>query len=241
MILSISKIPGIFTADLVYGDTGDLIRANFGTVNVVSNYHFVVNIQGYDYSTIIASRHPTLVVKWNSDTIEGQSEVPINIVSAPVSPTPEAFIYELNNADFYPLSAGGPDRGSSTASMACPLGFILTGLFGKKGEYITKIGLVCSPLNQDGTTGTKSSQVSQGNNGGHEWDDKDCPPNSAFAGIVGVYGSYVDRIQGVCKNITDESDTMYTGWAGEGGSDEEEVTCGEGYFVTGVKINGVHI
>ncbi len=231
---------GTFNADLVYGDNGELIRANFGTVNVVSNYHIVVDIQGFDYTTIISSRHPSLVVQWNSDAIGGQSEVPINIVFTPTSPPPTVYVYELNYASGYEILAGGPNRGGGFASMACPSGYIITGLLGKKGDYITGIGLYCSLLRNDGMTGERISTKVYGNNGGVTWDGLMCPPNKALTGINGVYGGYVDKIQGICSYVAniENPGPSETGWAGETGADVNINTssCDPGYFVTGIKI-----
>jgi hypothetical protein len=227
---------GTFSADLVYGDNGEVIKANFGTVNVTTNYHFTVDIQGYDYTPIDASRHPSLVVKWNSDTIEGQSAVPINIVPAVAPPPTTTTVYILNYMAFNEILAGGPNRGNGNARVDCPEGSIVTGLVGKKGEYITTIGLMCSPLNSDGSTGTRTTFDLWGTYGPHAWSGVECPTNSGLYGINGVYGGYVDRIQGVCRFITHEEDSEYTGWAGEGGTDEDEKTCSEGHYVTGIRI-----
>ncbi len=156
------------------------------------------------------------------------------------TPTPTAYVYvyELNHASSYEILAGGPNRGGGSASMACPSGYIITGLLGKKGDYITGIGLYCSLLRNDGMTGERISTKVYGNNGGVTWDSLMCPPDKALTGINGVYGGYVDRIQGICSYVAniDNPEPSETGWAGEGGADINTSSCDPGYFVTGIKI-----
>ena len=230
---------GTFNADLVYGDNGDLIQTNFGTVNVVSNYHIEVDIQGFDYTPIISKRHPSLVVKWESASITGQSEIPINIVFTPTAPPPTIYVYELNYNHSYSRKAGGPDRGKSTYDIKCNPGYIVTGLHGYMGDYITGFGLYCSLLNSDGTIGPprKTDEV-YGNNGGTYWDAFVCSSNKALTTLNGTAWNYVDKIQGICTYVAYENDPepFETGWIGEGGDQEFEGKCDSGDFVTGLSL-----
>jgi hypothetical protein len=151
---------------------------------------------------------------------------------------PKESVYELDYNHSYPRFAGGANRGGGSDSIFCPSGYIATGLQGNKGDYITGLGLYCSPLNSDGTTGATSKTEVKGNNGGPYWDGLVCPPDKALTAINGVAGGYVDRIQGICTYVAyvDDTGSFETGWAGEGGEVNFESPCDSDDYVTGLSI-----
>jgi hypothetical protein len=104
-----------------------------------------------------------------------------------------------------------------------------------KGDYITGIGLYCSWLNSDGTTGSVSTTEVRGNNGGTYWDNLVCPPNKALTKLSGTAWNYVDTIRGGCTYV-DGSEYSETGLEGEGGTNYFDSPCPPGYFVTGLMI-----
>lgn len=71
-----------FTAMLQY-DGGQVIKADFGHVAVISNYALSVEFQQADYSGVDASRGPQLILEWGSDQVslqdspEGKSILPV--------------------------------------------------------------------------------------------------------------------------------------------------------------------
>ena len=98
---------------------------------------------------------------------------------------------------------------------------------------IDQIGLQCSILNNDGTTGFTEDTKRLGGNGGVEFPPLLCPPNQVLVGIKGQAGKYIDQVYGICASV-DGSLKSETGFAGGSGGDHfDSSVCQNGYVVTG--------
>jgi hypothetical protein len=86
------------------------------------------------------------------------------------------------------------------AYLHCPIGSVVTGLYGRSGAYIDKVGLSCAVVLDDGTLSAPTGGDWVGGNGGGYFDDTDhsCPAGWAAVGIHGRAGGYIDSIGLTC-------------------------------------------
>ena len=128
---------------------------------------------------------------------------------------------------------GGGGEGGYEMNISCPDGYIATGLIGEFGEYIDRIGLQCSWLEQNGTTGDIYTSEMHGGSDGTEFSNA-CPANQFLVAIVGGAGLYVDRVGGHCESI-DGSNSFDTASVGGSGGYPLNAKCPAGYVVTGLQ------
>jgi hypothetical protein len=79
-----------FTADLQYG-SGQIVKPNFGFVNIPHNYELTLNIQAENYATVDRNQGPAVVLKWGGQKVgteSGQSALPVLIPTPTPKPTP---------------------------------------------------------------------------------------------------------------------------------------------------------
>jgi hypothetical protein len=121
--------------------------------------------------------------------------------------------------------------GEPSETLRCPQGEVITGLYGRKGNYIDRVGILCAPLNPDGTLGVPHDVGSAGGSGGNGFDNLNCPPNYAASGIIGRSGDSIDAIGLECQAAPFGDRTGYvasTGIVGGNGGGKYEIDCYQG-------------
>lgn len=83
--------------------------------------------------------------------------------------------------------------GGSSFSLSCPSGMIASGLTGRAGSRIDRIGLRCTNY----TTGSSAPTAQFGGGGGALFNDN-CPSDTFLRGILVHVGARVDRVRGYC-------------------------------------------
>ncbi len=81
-----------FNATLEYG-SGQIVKQNFGFVNILQNYELTLNIQGETQTLASLDRNkgPAVVLRWGGkkvSTDSGQSAIPVLIPTPTPTPTP---------------------------------------------------------------------------------------------------------------------------------------------------------
>jgi hypothetical protein len=108
-----------FTSELKYG-SGQIVKQNFGFVNIPHNYELTLNIQGevQTLASLDRNQGPAVVLKWgdqNVGTESGQSELPVLIPT----PGPEPLIGVQVNAHIEGIGwmnwATNPDNNTNYA------------------------------------------------------------------------------------------------------------------------------
>ena len=90
--------------------------------------------------------------------------------------------------------------GGSAFSRSCGAGRVLTGLRVRKGLSLDAIGLLCRPVNADGSLGSESTVGTLAGGGGGTADFASCPAGSVAAGAHIFFGTYVDGIRVLCHS-----------------------------------------
>jgi hypothetical protein len=99
------------------------------------------------------------------------------------------------------LAASGGSGGSSPVTLACPGGSVATGIYGWSGAYVDKLGLWCSFLYSDGSTGAPYQIGALGGNGGGYFSAQ-CPKaNEVVVGLFGYSGAYINQIGIECSTV----------------------------------------
>ena len=76
-----------FKGSIKYGD-GTVADKDFGSVSITSNYQMSLQFQSYDFTNIDAKRGPTVVLRWGTDEVSGdtpqnQSALPLILPAVP--------------------------------------------------------------------------------------------------------------------------------------------------------------
>jgi len=155
------------------------------------------------------------------------------IPTATNPPPPTAyFTYEIDYSGPIEIHGGGGEGGNEMYA-SCPTGYVATGLVGGAGEYIDRIGLQCSWLEHNGTTGDTLLTEMYGGGGGTEF-LLACPASQLLVAVSGGAGLYVDRVSGHCESI-DGMRSFDSSPAGGSGGDSFSANCPTGYAVTAIR------
>ena len=100
--------------------------------------------------------------------------------------------------------------GGTSFNRMCGSGKVLTGLHGREGMWVDAIGVLCRPVNANGTLGSESAVGSPAGGGGGESTSKSCPSGSVAAGVRIRSGSYVNAVTLFCKKW-DPATRKFTG------------------------------
>jgi hypothetical protein len=104
-------------------------------------------------------------------------------------------------ADLPPQIA--PIYGGSTGtsfSRSCNSGQVLTGFRHRVGWlWVDAVGLLCRPVNSDGTLGSETSVGSMAGGGGGTSGSDSCPAGSVVAWVSVAYGSFVNGVHFFCR------------------------------------------
>jgi hypothetical protein len=121
--------------------------------------------------------------------------------------------------------AGTANTGAN--QIRCPAGQVVSGIYGRAGDYIDRVGTICSVVLPGGNLASPQSTYSVGGNGGGGFDEIDCPTKSGVAshaiGIFGRAGGYVDAMGLVCAYP--DGTVARTGTAGGSGGGGYELRC----------------
>lgn len=133
----------------------------------------------------------------------GEGELDDRVVVAAVTPrcrrvTPQgAVLAQRGDAVAASMFGGSPER---TEVLACPEGQLAVGLFGRAGEYVDEIGLVCAALEVSQTESSRTfirGELTRpgtvGGEGGRAFQLL-CPEGSILFGVSGRSGAVVDAL-----------------------------------------------
>jgi hypothetical protein len=131
--------------------------------------------------------------------------------------------------------------------LECPPGKVVTGIYGRSGSYIDRIGIDCADVLADGTLSAPTGGDWVGGNGGGYFDDIDhsCPAGWAAAGIYGHAGAYIDSIGLTCvpAPFTRDLSSQQAPRAGGNGGSPYQVNCqttslagGNHDLITGLRV-----
>ena len=103
---------------------------------------------------------------------------------------------------------GGP--GGTAFTRSCGTGRVLTGLRTRVGLVIDAVGVLCRPVNSNGTLGSETTRGTHAGSGGGSIKIVRCRAGEVVSGAQVAFGSYVDRILMSCQPWTAASRTVDT-------------------------------
>ncbi|WP_437551506.1 hypothetical protein WME97_10005 [Sorangium sp. So ce367] len=125
--------------------------------------------------------------------------------------------------------------GGSWFDIPCAHDEVAIGLYGRSGALVDQVGLVCAPLQANGSIGPYSTRGSAGGYGGGPFSTL-CPSGEVLVGLEGRSGKYVDQIGIQCAPVDDwcscggVRNGYYAGGGPGGGAFTD--TCPKGYVIT---------
>lgn len=122
--------------------------------------------------------------------------------------------------------------GGTGFELRCGQGYVLTGLRGRQGMVVDRVGVLCRPVRSDGTLGSETTVGGEVGGGGGNAASVSCSSGDVVTGLSLRFGTYVDSMSLVCRNW--HAGTRSTGaravgerkLGGGGGSGSQSVTCG---------------
>lgn len=95
----------------------------------------------------------------------------------------------------------GGDGGGDNGWWTCPAGQVVIGIRGRSGDFVDRLGVICGDATSpDPQSRANTRSPMWGGEGGGAFEDL-CPPGAAAASINLRSGSYLDRIQLVCRRV----------------------------------------
>jgi len=94
-----------------------------------------------------------------------------------------------------PIFGGSGGRGFS---LSCGAGYVLTGLRGRTGTLVDRVGLLCRFVRADGTLGAETTRDREVGGTGGGPASRSCPPGQVVSGLTVRTGSYVDEVRLLC-------------------------------------------
>ena len=136
---------------------------------------------------------------------------------------------------------------SGTAfNRSCGAGKVLTGLRFRAGMLVDAVGLLCRPVNANGTLGSESTVGTLVGGSGGTSGSRSCAIGRVVVGAGILHGSYVDAINLGCRTWNASlrkftTSETYPGWIGNGGSTAaaNSETC-ENSAQPAIAIRGPH-
>ena len=107
----------------------------------------------------------------------------------------------------FPVMGGS---GGSSFSRSCGSGKVLTGLYGREGLVVDAIGVLCRPVNANGTLGSESAIGSLAGGSGGTSASESCPTGTVAVSLNFRAGSYVNYAYLLCKRW-DPATRKFTG------------------------------
>jgi hypothetical protein len=128
-----------------------------------------------------------------------------------------------------PAFGGG---GGTAFELRCGQGYVLTGLQGRQGMVIDRIGVLCRPVRSDGSLGSETTVGGQVGAGGGNPATVSCGSGRVVSALYILYGTYVDSVQIGCRTwhpgTRSTSGTIAFGQklGGSGSPTPVQVSCG---------------
>lgn len=95
--------------------------------------------------------------------------------------------------------------GGNPFTRDCGAGYVMSGLRGRAGLLVDAIGLLCTPVNSNGTLGVESIVATHAGGGGGEIQLRRCPLGHVVAGLELYYGMYLDGVRLICREWISET------------------------------------
>jgi hypothetical protein len=108
-------------------------------------------------------------------------------------------------AQLLPVFGGS---GGAAFSRSCGADRVLTGLRFRVGAAVDAIGLLCRPVNANGTLGSQTTVGSMAGGGGGTFGTIACPLNTVVRNGTVFYGSVVDGVRLTCTAWVPDSRSM---------------------------------
>lgn len=89
--------------------------------------------------------------------------------------------------------------GGSPFTLSCGSGYVLTGLRGRSGVWVDRIGVLCRPVRANGTLGAETIRSGEVGGGGGDPKAVSCPSGQVVSGFKMRSGSFVDWIALYCS------------------------------------------
>lgn len=151
-------------------------------------------------------------------------------------------------SDFQWLPHRGGTGGNEDVYLRCPFNEVAIGIYGRAATYVDSLGLICAPLNADGTHGNGHPQDAYMGNG-RFWPETEgngnkfelrCAYDNVLGGLHGSSHTYLDRIGILCKQrpFTGAASPTSPFWesAGGTGGDWYVDSCPTGYAISGFNV-----
>jgi len=87
----------------------------------------------------------------------------------------------------------GSGGGTTSYDLDCGSTGVLVGVYGKKGQWIDQIGLICQRLNADGSLGSSYTRGPVGGSGGDGGQGR-CEQGKAVGGMFAWSGNYINIV-----------------------------------------------
>ena len=107
----------------------------------------------------------------------------------------------------FPVHGGS---GGTAFTRSCGSGKVLTGLYGRQGFLVDAFGILCRPVNANGTLGSESAVGSLAGGGGGTSASASCPSGSVAVSLTMRAGTYVNYVALFCKRW-DPATRKFTG------------------------------
>ena len=107
----------------------------------------------------------------------------------------------------------GPIYGGSSGtsfSRNCAPGQVVSGFRYRTGWWVDSIGLLCRPVNADGTLGSETSVGAMAGGGGGTSGSTSCPAGSVVAQARFMYGNFVNGLHFHCRTWSATTRTFGT-------------------------------
>jgi hypothetical protein len=89
--------------------------------------------------------------------------------------------------------------GGTAFTRDCGAGRVLTGFRYRVGTSVDAIGVLCRPVNADGSLGSETTVGTLAGGGGGTFGTKRCPAGTVVTGGIMKYGSFVDLVVFGCS------------------------------------------
>lgn len=105
-------------------------------------------------------------------------------------------------AQLLPVYGGS---GGTAFTRGCGAGKVLTGVRYRAGLFVDAVGLLCRPVNANGTLGSETTVGTLAGGGGGTSGAVSCPSGKVVAGLSLRYGSYIEGLSLDCRAWTSAS------------------------------------
>jgi hypothetical protein len=105
--------------------------------------------------------------------------------------------------------------GGTAFSRSCAAGYVMSGVRLRGGLLVDAIGLLCRPVQPDGTLGAETTVGTLSGGGGGTAAIAHCGAGKVVVGMLIIFGTYVDGFAIICRNWNSSTRTFASSSAGE--------------------------